>query len=294
MVDLRRLQFLREVAERRTIAAAADALGYTPSAISQQLSVLEQEIGTSLLERQGRSVVLTPAGRALVDESAAVFTAVQRASSAAEAAAGQLVGPVQVGAFQSVGATLVPAAFQALRTDNPDLEVHFRQWLSSGMRELRLGHLDICIDQEYSRLPHARHDGLDEHLLLIEPVYLAVRADADRGAGLARYDSETWVGADPDQECGRLMRTVCQEAGFEPEVRFHTEDLEVTLQIVVAGIGVAILPRLAAFRLPPEVVIHPVPGFERRVKALTRPGSADRPAVRVVLDALEKAGRELA
>lgn len=293
VVDLHRLQFLREVAARGTMTAAAEALSYTPSAVSQQLSVLEKELGTALLERQGRTVVLTPAGRALVHEAEAVFAAAERATSAVQAAAGQVSGPVDVGAFQSVGATLVPAAFAALHRSHPELEVHFRQWDLHGLRELALGHLDICIDQEYDLLPHRRHEGFDQRLLLVEPVFLAVPQDLDDGPDIEAYADRIWASAERENECGLLVERLCGRAGFEPKVRYHTDDLEVTLQLVSARMAVGILPRLAAFRVPPGVVIHPIDGAQRHVKALMRPEVVERPAVAVVLDALAEAGASL-
>lgn len=290
VVDLHRLQFLREVAARGTMTAAAEALSYTPSAVSQQLANLERDLGTALLERRGRTVVLTPAGRTLVAESEAVFAAAEHAATAVEAVAGRVAGPVHVGAFQSAGARLVPAAFATLRAEQPDLEVHFRQWTSGGLRELRLGHLEVCLDQEYDVMPHRRHEGLDARVLLTEPVFLAVPRTSDRGPDPADYRDRTWAVAPVDDECGRLVRLICGWSGFEPEVRFHTDDIEVTFQLVASGLAVGILPRLAAYRVPDEVVVHPLQGAERRVKALTRAGGADRPAIRLVLEHLERAG----
>lgn len=290
VVDLHRLQFLREVAARGTMTAAAEALNYTPSAVSQQLATLEKELGTPLLERRGRNVALTPAGRALVHESDAVFAAAERAASAVEVVAGRIAGPIHVGAFQSAGARLVPAAFSQLRTEHPDLEVHFRQWTAYGLRELQLGHLDICLDQEYDLLPHRRHEGLDSQVLLTEPVFLAVPRSDDAGPVVADYRERVWAMSDNDDECGRLCRLICSWDGFEPDVRFHTDDLEVILQLVASGLAVGILPRLAAYRVPDEVVLHPIERAERRVVALTRPEATDRPAVQLVLEHLAKAG----
>ena len=290
VVDLHRLQFLREVAARGTMTAAAEALNYTPSAVSQQLSTLEKELGTALLEKRGRNVALTPAGRALVQESEAVFAAAERAAAAVETVAGRIAGPIHVGAFQSAGARLVPEAFSTLREDHPDLEVHFRQWSAYGLRELQLGHLDVCLDQAYDVLPQRRHEGFDARVLLTEPVFLAVPRAHDGGSEVADYRDRVWAMADADDECGRLCRTICGWDGFEPDVRFHTDDLEVILQLVASGLAVSILPRLAAYRVPDEVALHPVSGAERRVVALTRPEATDRPAVQLVLQHLEKAG----
>lgn len=289
VIDLHRLRFLREVAARGTMAAAAEALAYTPSAVSQQLAILEKEFGVALLERQGRNVALTPAGRTLVEESEAVFAAAERATVAVEAVAGRVTGPVTVGAFQSAGLRLIPVALVSLRDEFPDLEVRLRQGLNPDLRDLQLGHVDVALDQEYDLLPHTRHGGLDARVLLEEPVFLAVPSDQDAGADLAAYGARTWAGSDTRDECGELLRILSCRAGFEPDVRFHTDDVEVTLQLVAAGTAVAILPRLATYRVPDGVVLHELPGHVRRVVALTRPGSDSRPAIGVVLDHLARA-----
>lgn len=292
MLDPRRLQFLREVSARGTITAAAEALSYTPSAVSQQLSALEREVGVSLLERQGRNVALTPAGHELVAHAGDVFAALERATVAAAAVGDDVVGSVRIGAFQSAGATLVPAAIADLRRRWPALDVRFSQWIEFGLRDLRLGHLDVCVDQEYDLIPHTRHDDFDRELLLTEPVYLAVPASWP-GTSMADFRDRDWVAAGPDHECGVLTRSVCQAAGFEPDLRYETDDIEVSLGFVRADLAVALLPRLAATRIPDDVRLVAVPEARRRVWALTRPAARGRRAVGVVVDALVEAGRRV-
>lgn len=291
MMDLHRLTFLRELAARETITAVAETLAYTPSAVSQQLSTLEREIGVPLLERRGRRVVLTAAGRALVDGADGVFDAVEQATSAAQAAGELLTGPVHVGSFASVGATMVPTAFAALRRSHPGIELHFRLHEDEGLRELKLGNLDIWIDQAYSVLPSPGGPGVTEHELLVEPAYLAVPTADDRGPDLTAYRDELWVGS--EDVCARLLARLAGDAGFEADLRFVTDDLEGILQFVASGVAVAILPRLAMGRLPDGVAIHPLPAIERRVVAFTRGASALQPTFAVVLDELRRAGAAL-
>lgn len=293
-MELHRLRVLRELAARETIAAVAEALAYTPSAISQQLSTLEKEIGVPLLERRGRRVVLTAAGRALVACADDVLQAAERAASAAEAAAAAVLGPVRVGSFASAGATVVPAAFAALRRTHPDLQLHFGQFGDGGLRELKLGHLDVWIDQHYTVLPAPSDTRLVERVLLVEPVQLAVPEGEDRGPLPASYRELPWVGGRPDTACGQLLARVTADAGFVPDVRHLTDDLEVILQLVASGAGAAVLPRLATSRLPEGVALHTLPGLARRVIALARDAAAERPAVRLVLDELEQSGAAIA
>lgn len=294
MLDLHRLTFLRELAARGTVTAVAEALSYTPSAVSQQLSTLEREVGVRLLERQGRRLALTAAGRALVAGADEVFRAAEHATSAAVAAAATLAGPVAVGSFASVGATVVPAAFASLRHSHPALDLRFRQCQDEGLRELQLGALDIWIDQHYTALPGPDVDRLAEHQLLVEPVCIAVPTADDRGPDLAAYRGDAWAGDAPDSACGRLLHRLSGDAGFVPEVRYLTGDLEVISQLVAAGVAVAVLPRLAMTRMPDGVTVHPLPGVERRVVALTRTASTERPAVALVVAELERAGETAA
>jgi DNA-binding transcriptional LysR family regulator len=290
-LDLDRLQFLRELAARGTMTAVAEALAYTPSAVSQGLAALERDLGVPLLEKRGRRVVLTAAGRALVRESEAVFAAAERAVSAAEAVSGTVRGPVHVGAFQSAGARLVPRAFRAVQARHPDLELHFSHWETDGRRELQLGHLDIYLDQRFESVPSRTFDGMTETTILREPVYLAVPAHDDAGPDPAAYADRIWAAApDPTTDEHQVVLSICEAAGFEPDIRFHTDDLEVLVALVEAGLAVGILARLATFRLPDAIALHPVPGNERRVEAVVRPDAADRPAVRLVLEELAAAG----
>jgi DNA-binding transcriptional LysR family regulator len=292
MMQLHRLALLRELAARGTIAAVAQALAYTPSAVSQQLHTLEREVGVALLERHGRRVRLTAAGQALVARADEVFEATERARSAALAAADDLAGEVRVGSYASIGATIISRAFRRLADDEPGLALYFHQFEDEGMRELLLGHLDVWIDQQYSVLPTQDTAGLHEQALLTEPVCLAVPADHDRGHRLAAYRERTWAGGSADTDHGRMLHRLTGDAGFAPDLRYVTDDLEVTVQLVAAGVAVAILPRLATARVPEGVVVHPLPGHERRVIALTREASTDQPAVTTVLAALVRAGDE--
>ncbi|MEX0698944.1 MAG: LysR family transcriptional regulator [Acidimicrobiia bacterium] len=290
MIDLKRLRFLREVAERGTITAAAEALAYTPSAISQQLSILEEEIGTPLLERQGRNVALTPAGRVLVDHAPAVFDAVERATTAVSEATGEVAGKVMVGALASVMAALIPDTLQSLAVEHPGVVLHLVELGHNDVaRELRLGALDVAVDQRYTHVPHSRHQGLNKRKILDEPLYLAVPAKSTIRK-LSDAGGHRWVAAPLEtSECGRAVRAICRSAGFEPRVQYEIDDFEVTLQLVASVNACAILPALALTRLPPEVRLLPLSGPTRQVIAVTRPAAQDRLAVGAFLDHLQRA-----
>lgn len=291
MVELHRLSFLRELAARGTVTAVAEALAYSPSTVSQQLAALEAEVGVALLERRGRGVVLTAAGRALAEGADHVFWATEGATAAAQAAASRLVGPVRIGSYASVGATVVPITVASLRAQEPDFDLSYQQLADDGLRQLTLGHLDIWIDQLYTALPAPTTPGVVvARKILVEPVCLAVPDSHDRGPDLRAYADATWVGGTPGSSCRRLLQHLCNDAGFEPRVPYVADDLEVLLQFVAGGVATAVLPRLAMTRVPETVTVHPLQGQHRQVVALARDASVKRPAVALVLDALARTG----
>lgn len=295
MFDVRRLRVLREVAERGTMAAAAEAMAYTPSAVSQQMASLEAEAGVPLFERHGRSVVLTEAGRALVDASVSVFDALDAARSAVSAAAATVAGTVRIGALQSASAWLVPRAVTTLRHQHPRLEVHLVElFFDEAARELSLGTVDIAVDQLLTHAPHRRHgrfvatELLEEPLLLVAPAASPVRSPAEAA-------EHHWAGPPlATSEYGRAMRAICREAGFEPDVRYVSDDFEVVLQLVAAGVAVSILPGLACLRPPAGVRLVPLHGPRRKLIALTRPAASARPAVSAVIQHLQRASDHVA
>ncbi|HSL27444.1 MAG TPA: LysR family transcriptional regulator [Acidimicrobiia bacterium] len=290
MLDIKRLRFLREVAERGTITAAAEALAYTPSAISQQIAILEGEVGTALLERQGRNVALTPAGRVLVEHAPAVFDAIERATNAVSDASGDAAGRVMVGALPSVMASLIPETLGTLSAEHPAVSLHLVELNhDDAARELRLGALDVAVDQRYKHVPHSRHEGLSKTKILEEALFLAVPAGSSVRK-LAEASSHPWVAAPLEtSECGRAVRAICRSAGFEPRVQYEIDDFEVTLQLVASVDACAILPALALRRLPDRIRLIPLGGPTRQILAVTRPAGRHRPAVRAFLDHLTRA-----
>lgn len=292
MLDLKRLRFLREVAERRTVTAAAVALAYTPSGVSQQISILEEEIGTPLLERQGRNVALTPAGKVLIAHSDEIFDAVERATTAVSEAAGEVAGRVVVGALQSVMATLLPETVRTLWREHPQVDLHLVELgHNDASRELRLGALDVAIDQSYSHVPNRSHRGMVKHKIMDEPLFLAVPT-ASRIKSLKDAAEWHWVAASPETcDCGRAVRSICRSAGFEPEVQFETDNYEVSLQLVSSIDAVAILPALILTKLPKGVRLVPVPGVKRQILAVTRPAAEHRPAVAAFIKHMQRAAK---
>ena len=160
MLDLHRLRLLRELEARRTVRAAAEALGYTTSAVSQQLAVLEREAGTPLLERVGRNVQLTEAGRVLVRHAQLLLDAVEAAEAeVAQVAAGRVAGVVRVSAFQSAFLRIVAPVVRELADTHPLVRVEASELeVEQAVPALRLQQLDVVVGDEYDDQPRPVHE----------------------------------------------------------------------------------------------------------------------------------------
>lgn len=291
--DMRKLRALREVAVRGTITAAAEAMGYTPSAISQQVASLEAELGVSVLERRGRNVVLTDAGRLLVEHSADVLAALERADVAIAELHGAPVGTVRIGAVASATAAIVPMALQRALAEHPGLEPEvIVSPLDENMRELELGTIDIAVDQSYDFVPHDHFDGFDQTVLLREPMLL-LSPRADPVDQVEDTCDRSWIAAPAGSECGRSIRTITTLAGITPRFTYETDDFFATVALVEAGLAVAIVPSLAMQSRPTGVHVSVVPDARRTISAFVRPAARARPAISVLLDHLVQAAADL-
>lgn len=286
MLDVRRLRLLRELAHRGTIAAVADALAFTPSAVSQQLSALEREAGHPLLERTGRRVTLTPAGLTLVDHAEAILERLEQARAELAGARHGLAGPVRIGTFPTAARAIVPAALSALATQHPGLEPMVSEIDPALVADaLRAGELDIALVHDYDFVPAAPAPGLATEPLCSEFMYLAATSPADTAADLARWRNDTWILATPGTLCHTMTVRACQAAGFTPRVRHHVDEFATVLALVAAGQGVALVPQLGIVRLPAEVTLTRLP-ICRRSRIAFRSGAGGHPAVSAVATAL--------
>ena len=289
MLDVRRLRVLREFAARGTIAATADALGYTPPAVSQQLAALEREAGVELLERNGRMRRLTPAGEELVARTEAVLRELEAAEAALERTATEVAGVLRAAAFPSAHRALFPRALSRLRARHPDLEVHTRELEpEDSVPKLKLGELDLVLAQEYDFAPGTADPALERTPLVEDPLRLAVREGfgGDR-VDLARHADVPWIAGREGSFCHAVVLHVCRAAGVEPRITHFTNDFATVYALVAAGAGFALVPELAG---PPPPGVRIVPAAQpippRRVFAAVRAGSSGRPAVAACLDAL--------
>jgi DNA-binding transcriptional LysR family regulator len=292
MLDVRKLRLLRELARCGTITAVAEALSYTPSAVSQQLAALEREAGLPLLQRSGRRVTLTPAGAALAGQTEAILALLEQAAAALAAARAGLTGPLRIGAFPTAMRTILPAALVALGRDHPGLELMVTELDPADVPDaLRSGALDVALTHEYDYVPTAPDPALATEPLLEEAIYLASRPPApEAGAGdaIRRHRDAPWIMASPGTLCHAMAVRACQAAGFAPRIRHHADDFGTVLALVAAGQGVALVPQLGAIGPPADVTLTPLPA-RRRTRIAYRNGTRHQPPVSACIAAIRAA-----
>jgi DNA-binding transcriptional LysR family regulator len=297
MLNVARLAVLREVAHRGSISAAATALSYTQSAVSQQIAALEAETGLALLERHPRGVSLTAAGQALVGHADGILARLEAAEQAMAAIAGLRGGRLRMASFPSAGATLMPRAIAQFRSAYPDVELS----LAEGEPEeiaprLRAGELDLALVFEF-----AGETLIDERMtraeLLEDPMFLALprthRLAARERLRLEDLSAQAWVQTSQSSPCARHVVRCCHAAGFEPNVAFESDDYQTVQGLVAAGVGVALIPRMALSAVREDVAIRslsPAPPV-RSVIAAAPAGSRLVPAANAMLGILQEQAR---
>jgi DNA-binding transcriptional LysR family regulator len=301
MLDIRRMRVLREVAARGSFSAAAEALAYTQSAISQQIAALEREAGTTLVERNARGVRLTDAGRALVRHADVILARLVDAEAELEAIAGLRGGRVRITSFPSAGATLMPIAIARFRERHPGVAVSMQlAEPPDGIAQLRAGDCDVAliIQPEYDT---TCDDGIDRLHLLDDPMYVALPKShplaRKRGLKLEELADENWIlgttGSCPDAS---IFLRSCQVAGFEPRIAFNSDDYFAMQGFVAAGVGASFIPDLALMSVREDIVVRslgPRPPV-RQIMAATLKDSFLSPAKQAMLDVLVEVGEEFA
>jgi DNA-binding transcriptional LysR family regulator len=289
MLDVRRLLVLREVARCGSLSAAAEALSYTPSAVSQQIAALEREAGIALLERRPRGVVLTQAGAVLVEHAAHVLSALEAAESALADLSAVRAGRLRICSFATAGATIVPRAVDAFQARYPTVEVRVEQATSvAGLARLRQGHLDIVltVDQD----PAADVEIVD---LFADPYRVALHrshplAQSRRVVRMPELDGERWIDVPGDAEGGQVLARACADAGISHTVAYESNDYTAIHELVGAGLGLALLPDLALFPPNNDVVLRSLGPHapHRRLQAATRPAALRSATATAMLDVL--------
>jgi len=286
VLDVRRLRLLREVHIRGTIAAVAAALHQSPSSVSQQLSQLEREVGVELLRKVGRGVQLTPEAELLVGHADAVFERLELAESDLLAAADEASGTVRMGIFQSAALALLPTTLRLVQERAPRIRVVVVQREpETALRETFARDFDLVVAEQYPRHAAPWHPQLDRQPLTEDAIRLAAGSVDVRS--LADAAQLPWVMEPRGAASRHFAEQLCRRAGFEPDVRFETADLQAHVALVSSGHAVALLPDLLWRGGAPPVRLVDLPDAPVRSVFTASPLSlAARPAVRAVRAAL--------
>ncbi len=300
MLDVRRLALLRELSLRGTIAAVAAALHQTPSSVSQQLALLEREAGVPLLRKAGRRLQLTPQAELLVTHTAAILDRLEQADTELAASLQSASGTIRVAIFQSVALALLPAALDVLEREHPELTaVVTQREPETALHETFARDFDLVIAEEYPGHAAPRLAELDRRPLTTDAIRLATPpAHTGRFAARDIRDARDapWVMEPRGAASRHWAEQACRRAGFEPQVRFETADLQAQVRLIQTGHAVALLPDLIWQGTPrTSVELVPLDGDPKRtVFTSARLASAARPSVTAFRGALDQAVRDTA
>jgi DNA-binding transcriptional LysR family regulator len=297
VLDVRRIRLLRELAVHGTVAATAAALHLTGPAVSQQLGALEKEAGVPLLEKQGRTLRFTAAGRLLVEHAEVILADLAAAEADLHALRAGGRGLVRIAAFPSAARVLLPQVWRQLAED-PDKLLDLRiveHEPDAAVQALRHQEVDLAVVHAYSLLPRQVPPGCEQHRLLDDPVLLALPARLaarhhlrpGRSVDLGRFADENWLMPGPETSCSELTQRACGAAGFVPRPTAVASDFSVLTALVAADAGVAIVPRMALPATIPGISLHPLTQpITRTVSAFIPAGRAREPHLGRVLDCL--------
>ncbi|MDF8265933.1 LysR family transcriptional regulator [Luteipulveratus flavus] len=293
MFDLQRLRALHAVRQHGSVAAAADALGFTPSAVSQQIGKLEREVRSPLLERAGRGVILTDAGLVLADATDSILTTTEQASADLEELRSGVAGTLRVLCFPTAIRGLVGPALGELRRTTPDLTVLMEEtWIRTTER-IEAGHADLAIAHDWVDSPIDLPAHLSQAPLMEDPVDVLLPAEhplAGRDDVLIDdlLDAPWIIDTNDGSICSQWLRSQMAARGRIPDIVHRVDEYPSQIAVVAAGLGVSTLPRLGRPDLPSTVRTVPLRGERpvRRVFTVCRRASSRRPAIRTLIDAL--------
>lgn len=282
MLDVSRLRVLVAVARHGSVTAAARALHYAQPSVSHHLARLEAETGSRLVQRAGRGIRLTDAGRMLAERAEEILGRLDAAEAELAAHTGLRSGRVRLAAFPSALGTFVPGAAAGFASAHPGVDLRFTEAEPpEAVRLLRNGEVEVALLFVYPGEPAPDLDGLRHELLLEEPLHLVTPAGWD-GDRLADHRERPWISG--CERCrGELLR-VCAAAGFQPDIRFTTDDFVAVQALVAAGLGVTVLPGLAlTAHLNSGVRTVELPGTSRNVHAAVHGDAPDPPGTSALL-----------
>jgi DNA-binding transcriptional LysR family regulator len=294
MLDVRRLRVLLEVARRGSFTAAATALSYTPSAVSQQIAALEREAGTTLVERGPRGVLLTEPGRVLAREADEILGRLAAAELELQALAGLRAGLLRLGWFATAGATLMPHAIAAFQRRHPAVELDlFEGDPDECVPRLRARELELALVYQFELEPPVAAD-LEQVPLVTDPLYVGLPAGHPLGArkriDLVELAEERWIQGVRHGSTLEVLPRACRLAGFEPRIAFRTDDRIAVEGLVAAGLGVALIPQLTLPTARPDIAVRPLAakGLSRQVRAALPTGAYRPPAAMAMVEVLRE------
>ncbi|OIK26773.1 LysR family transcriptional regulator [Streptomyces malaysiense] len=295
MLDVRRLVLLRDLAAHGTVTAVAELHRVTPSAVSQQLRLLEEETRTHLLERTGRSIHLTAAGRRLAEDTERVLDALEQARSHLRDEAAEPAGPLHLACFPSALVPLAAPLGRALDDSHPGLRLHITEAEPEPAARLLLQRrVDLALTYRYTNLADPTPAGVESLVLGVDPLVAVLRADhpavraEDSPVGLRALADGEWITAPAHTACGAAVLQACRSAGFTPRVRHTCTDFTAMIALAESGGLPVVLPRMAAARLPSGLVARPLadPSLARSVEVAVRRGATREPPVAACLEAV--------
>lgn len=294
MID-HRLHVLRMVASHRTVAAAAEALNFTPSAVSHQLRGLAQDLGVTLLAKEGRGVRLTPAARVLLAHADELYARWEEIRAELAETSEESIGSLRLCGFSTAAAALLPHVAAHLRSIHPNCTVRIIEADPTDCFDLLLAdEADLAVVVATAALPPSTDPRFDQQPLLDDPLDLLVPADhplaSQRSVPLRQTADEPWILDRPGRPHHQLVLTACAAAGFTPTIAHEAAEWDTGAALVGAGLGVALVPRLA--RIPSgyataRVPLRGDPAPARHILTSVRRGSRGHPAIATALDALE-------
>lgn len=295
MLEMKRLRLLWELSARGTVAAVAEALNYSPSAVSQQLALLEREAGVPLLRKVGRTLELTAAGLALVAETEELLAGLERAEAALHLSHAEVAGTVRLSVFQTALLAMLPSALKRLRAEHPRLRVEMVQHEpETALHDTWARGFDLVVAEQYPGHAAVHFVGLDREALASDPIRLALPLEGvgdeafDRATSLADAAELPWVMEPRGAASRHWAEQACRSAGFEPDVRYETADLQAHVKLIETGNAVALLPGLVHVGADHRLRLVELPGRpHREVFTAARISNADHPALTAVREALQ-------
>ena len=294
MLDVRRLRLLREVKLRGTLAEVAAALHQSPSSVSQQLTLLEKEAGVELLRKVGRRVQLTPQAEILIDHTAAILDRLEQAETDLRTSLSGAVGLVRIAVFQSAALALMPATLTTLARDHPRLRVTmFQREPEAALHDTWARDFDLVIAEQYPDHAAPWYHELDRADLTSDAIRMVVPSGGSKWKDIRRIEDASrmpWVMEPHGAASRHWAEQACRQAGFEPDVRFETADLQAHIALIESGNTVALLPDLMSKNRPIDARLVDLPSSPKRtVFTATRRSFASRPAVAACREALRDA-----